>query len=68
MSWHPINLSLCPCCGRDVARAMQSVILQTWRVVCAPELGGCGARSLRDDSEAGAAVMWNAGLYERGEA
>lgn len=68
MSWHPINLAVCPCCGRDVVRATQFAPSLVWRVVCAPELGGCGARSVTDDTEAGAVKCWNAGLYERGAA
>lgn len=61
MSWHPINLAVCPCCGRDVARAVP--VTDGWRVICDPVRGGCAAEGAVGEGEAEAVTIWNAGLY-----
>lgn len=61
MSWHMINSAVCPCCGRDVARCLPAP--DGYRVICDPELMGCGAEGAAGDTETEALTIWNAGLY-----
>lgn len=56
----------CPCCGRDVARVQPAA--DGFRMICDPDVAGCGAESALGDTEAEALNLWNVGLYARAEA
>lgn len=68
MSWHPVNIALCPHCGRDVAQPLQFAPTLRWSVVCDPDRAGCGARGAFGDTEAEAVTIWNVGLISRPQA
>lgn len=61
MSMLTLYASVCPCCGRDVARITQAA--DGFRMICDPELNGCGAEGSVGDTESEALTIWNAGLY-----
>ncbi len=57
MSFVRVFVAVCPYCGFDVAHTMPAA--DGFRVICAPDLGGCGAESNKSDTEAGAVAQWN---------
>jgi hypothetical protein len=64
MSWQPINLAVCPCCGFDVARIAPAS--DGFRVICDMERGGCGAEGGSAKTEPGAVGLWNNDLPSPG--
>lgn len=57
MSWQPVRMSLCACCGFDVARVVPAP--DGFRGLCDPERGGCGAETDHALTEAEAVARWN---------
>lgn len=58
MSFKPVWLNVCSC-KYDVAELRDGP--GGWRVVCDPELGGCGAEGGAEASPALAVATWNGG-------